>query len=87
VTYGTGNNDVRGNLNGDAVELDLTIAPNPAGGSTMTEHAISQHPQPCLRDNECSQQQLLRLVGYRGPVVASPSWDRLRREQAALQAR
>jgi hypothetical protein len=86
VTYGTGNNDVRGNLNGDAVKLDLTIAPNAAAGST-TVHAISQHLQPCLRDNECSQQQLVRLVGYRGPVVASPSWDRLRREQAALQAR
>jgi hypothetical protein len=49
--------------------------------------ALVPDPAPiCLRDNECSQQQLVRLVGYRGPMVASTSWDNLRRQQAALQA-
>jgi hypothetical protein len=38
-----------------------------------------------LRDNECSQQQLVRLVGYRGPVIDLTAWDRQRRLQAALQ--
>jgi hypothetical protein len=66
----------------DTIELNLTIAP------TATQpNAISQQPPRCLRDNESSQQQLVRLVGYRGPAVSTAaSWDRLRREQAALQA-
>lgn len=40
---------------------------------------------PCLRDNECSQQQLVRLVGYRSPIAVNGSVERLRRAQAALQ--
>lgn len=38
-----------------------------------------------LRDNECSQQQLVRLVGYRGPVTDLTAWGRQRRLQTALQ--
>jgi len=66
----------------DTIELNLTIAP-----SATQPNVISQQPPLCLRDNESSQQQLVRLVGYRGPAVSTAaSWDRLRREQAALQA-
>jgi hypothetical protein len=51
------------------------------------DDAVTHAPslQPCLRDNECSQQQLVRLVGYRGPVADLSAWDRQRRLQAALQ--
>lgn len=74
-----GHSDVRDDLIIDTTELQLTIAPNTPAAST--------EPQRCLRDNESSQQQLVRLVGYRGPAVSTAaSWDRLRREQAALQA-
>lgn len=80
MTIETGNNDVRDNLIIDTAELHLTLAADGRVGGAM------QHPQPSLRDNECSQQQLVRLVGYRGPITASEaSWDRLRRQQAALK--
>lgn len=66
----------------DTIELSLTLAP-----AATAVSATSQQPQRCLRDNESSQQQLVRLVGYRGPSVSTAaSWERLRREQAALQA-
>lgn len=78
-----GNNDVRDNLIIEAAGLPLAIAP-----AANAHGAMSQQPQRCLRDNESSQQQLVRLVGYRGPTVSTAaSWDRLRREQAALQSR
>ncbi len=79
MAYGTGNNNFhfRDRQIVDAADLDPAIAPD------ATDEGATQR-QPCLRDNECSQQQLVRLVGYRGPVPASTSWDRLRREQAAL---
>lgn len=70
-----GNNDVRDHLTTGTTEPH-SIAPNAI--------AAPQPLQPCLRDNECSQQQLVRLVGYRGPTVSTAaSWDRLRRAQAA----
>lgn len=82
MTDETGNNDVHHRLIVDTADLSLTIA-----SRAIAEGTVSVKSQPCLRDNECSQQQLVRLVGYRGPAVASAaSWDRLRREQAALQA-
>lgn len=75
-----GNNDVRDNLLIEAAALHVTIAPGASAGSKVLQ-------QPCLRDNECSRQQLVRLVGYRGPSVdTAASWDRLRRQQAAIQA-
>lgn len=86
MTYGTGNNDFQDRLIVDAAELHLTIAPEATVAGATSPHVMSQQPHPCLRDNECSQQQLVRLVGYRGPAVSTAaSWDRLRREQAALQ--
>lgn len=82
MTDETGNNEVRDTLIVSTAALNLTIAPDATVGAVM-----SQQPQSCLRDNECSQQQLVRLVGYRGPSVdTAASWDRLRRQQAALQA-
>jgi hypothetical protein len=82
VTDETGNNDVRDQSIVNTADLRLTIVPDVIVGGTM-----SHMPQVCLRDNECSQQQLVRLVGYRGPAVSTAaSWDRLRREQAALLA-
>lgn len=82
VTDETGNNDVHHRLIVDTADSRLTIAPH-----AIADSAVSVKAQPCLRHNECSQQQLVRLVGYRGPAVSSAaSWDRLRREQAALQA-
>lgn len=83
VTYGTGNNDFQDRSIIEAAELHLTMAPDAAVAGAVSERAM---PQPCLRDNECSQQQLVRLVGHRDPAVsAAASWDRIRREQAALQ--
>ncbi|WP_398483015.1 hypothetical protein [Tardiphaga sp.] len=78
----TGNNEVRDTLIVNTAELRVTIAPD----VRSTAAALKQTPS-CLRDNECSQQQLVRLVGYRGPSVdTAASWDRLRRQQAALRA-
>lgn len=82
MTDETGNNEVHHRLIVDTADLRATIAPR-----ATADGAASVKAQPCLRDNECSQQQLVRLVGYRGPAVSSAaSWDRLRREQAALAA-
>lgn len=82
MTDETGNNDVRDTLIVSTAALNLTIAPDAHIGAPLLHQ-----PLTCLRDNECSQQQLVRLVGYRGPSVdTAASWDRLRRQQAALQA-
>lgn len=82
MTDETGNNEVRDTLIVSTAALNLAIAPDAHVGVTT-----SLQPLSCLRDNECSQQQLVRLVGYRGPAVdTAASWDRLRRQQAALQA-
>lgn len=80
MTDVTGNNGVHDALIVNTAELHVTIVPHSNGS------AMSQQPPLCLRDNECSQQQLVRLVGHRDPAVSSAaSWERLRRVQAALQ--
>ncbi len=77
----TGTDQVRAALSNDTPRIDTPSIEAPSIDTTAQQLPF------CLRHNESSQQQLVRLVGYRGPSVdTAASWDRLRRQQAALQA-
>ncbi|QUS39753.1 hypothetical protein RPMA_13570 [Tardiphaga alba] len=88
---GTGNDDVGKDqgkdLMVDAAGLSPTIAPrDPTHVIANTTVATPQQTSRCLRDNECSPQQLVRLIGSRSPPVTPLSWERLRQQQAQFTA-
>jgi hypothetical protein len=65
-----GNNDV-----GKETATSRTGRPQMAG-------AMSQQGSTVMGDNECAQQTLVRLVGYRDPVACA---NAVRRRNRALQ--